>query len=41
VVPNLYAKLVFAWARADLQPAFDNPRVNDMYSLRLRLYMTF
>jgi hypothetical protein len=41
VVPNLTAKLVFAWARADLEPAFDNPRVNDMYSLRLRLHMTF
>jgi len=41
VIPNLTAKLVFAWARADLEPAFDNPRVNEMYSLRLRLHMTF
>ncbi|MBM4397398.1 MAG: carbohydrate porin [Deltaproteobacteria bacterium] len=41
VIPNLTAKLVFAWARADLEPAFDNPRVNDMYSVRLRLHMAF
>jgi len=37
----LTAKLVFAWAKADLTPAFDNPRANDMYSVRLRVYMTF
>lgn len=41
VVQWLTAKLVFAWAKADLQPAVDNHRINDMYSVRLRLYMTF
>jgi len=41
VFPWLTAKLVFAWARADLEPSFDNPRVNDMYSVRLRLFMLF
>jgi hypothetical protein len=39
--PWLTAKLVFAWARADIDPSFDNPRVNDMYSVRLRLFMLF
>jgi len=37
----LTGKLVFAWAKADLEPSFDNPRVNDMYSVRLRLFMQF
>jgi hypothetical protein len=37
----LTAKLVVAWARADLRPAFENSRVNDMISVRLRLAMTF
>jgi hypothetical protein len=37
----LTAKLVFAWARADLEPAFENQRVNEMYSVRLRLFMQF
>ena len=41
VFPWLTAKLVFAWAEAELEPAFDNPRANDMYSLRLRLFMEF
>ena len=41
VFPAMTAKLVFAWARADLEPSFDNPRINDMYSLRLRLFMQF
>lgn len=41
VIPALMAKLVFAWARADLEPSFDNPRVNEMYSIRLRLSMQF
>jgi len=41
VFPWLQAKLVGAWARADLAPAFDNPRVNDMWSVRLRLSMVF
>jgi hypothetical protein len=39
--PWLTAKLVVAWADADLEPGFDNPRVNDMYSVRLRLFMVF
>ncbi len=37
----LTGKLVFAWAKADLEPSFDNPRINDMYSVRLRLFMQF
>lgn len=37
----LTAKLVFAWARADLEPSFENQRMNEMYSLRLRLFMQF
>jgi len=37
----LTAKVVFAWAKADLQPAVDNHRENDMYSVRLRLNMVF
>lgn len=41
VFPWLTAKLVAAWSRADLQPAFDNPRENDMFSVRLRLFMQF
>jgi hypothetical protein len=41
VFPWLQAKLVFAWANADLEPSFDNPRVNDMFSVRLRLSMVF
>jgi hypothetical protein len=41
IFPWFSAKLVFAWARADLEPAFDNPRVNDMWSVRLRLFMQF
>ncbi len=41
VFPWLTAKLVVAWARADLRPAFENARVNDMMSVRLRLAMTF
>ena len=41
VFPWLTAKLVFAWAEADLEPAYDNARTNDMYSLRLRLFMEF
>jgi len=39
--PWLTAKLVVAWAEADLEPSFDNPRVNDMYSVRLRVLMVF
>ena len=41
VFPWLSAKLVVAWARADLEPAFDNARQNDMFSVRLRLFMQF
>jgi hypothetical protein len=41
VFPWLTAKLVAAWARADLEPAFDNARENDMFSVRLRLFMQF
>jgi len=37
----LWAKLVVAYARGDLRPAFENARVNDMISVRLRLSMTF
>jgi len=37
----LTAKLVFAWARADLEPSFENKRINEMYSVRLRLFMQF
>jgi hypothetical protein len=37
----LWAKLVVAYARADLRPSFENERVNDMISVRLRLSMTF
>ncbi len=41
VLDNLVAKVVFSYARADLRPAFENSRVNDMFSVRLRLYMVF
>jgi hypothetical protein len=41
VFSKLTAKLVFAFARADLQPAFDNARINDMYSVRLRMLYRF
>jgi hypothetical protein len=37
----LTGKVVFAWADADLEPSFDNARTNEMYSVRLRLYMQF
>jgi hypothetical protein len=40
-LPELMAKLVFSWAEADIRPAFDNGRVNEMYSVRLRLAMVF
>jgi hypothetical protein len=41
VLDNLLAKVVFSYARADLRPAFENARVNDMFSARLRLHMVF
>jgi hypothetical protein len=41
VIDNLMAKVVFSYARADLNPAYDNDRLNDMFSVRLRLHMVF
>ena len=41
IVPQATAKLVFAYARADIKPAFDNHRVNQMYSVRLRMLYSF
>ena len=41
VVDQATAKLVFAYAKADLQPSFENHRVNEMYSVRLRLLYSF
>lgn len=40
-VPAATLKLVLAWARADLRPSFDNARVNEMASARLRLMYVF
>jgi hypothetical protein len=40
-IDQLTAKLVLAYAKADLEPAFENPRVNEMYSARLRLLFVF
>lgn len=39
--PAATLKLVFALARADLEPSFENHRVNDMGSVRLRLLYAF
>ena len=40
-VPQATAKLVFAYARTNLKPAFDNHRINEMYSVRLRMLYQF
>jgi len=40
-VPQATAKLVVAYARANLRPSFDNARINEMYSARLRLMYRF
>ncbi len=40
-VRRLTAKLVFSWAEADLRPAVGNQRLNEMYSIRLRMAMVF
>jgi hypothetical protein len=41
IVDRATVKLVFAYARAELQPSYDNHRINDMYSVRLRLLYQF
>ena len=41
LVPEATVKLVLAYARADLRPAFDNARVNEMVSARVRLMVVF
>jgi hypothetical protein len=41
VVPQATAKVVFAYARTDLKPGFGNDRINEMYSVRLRLLYTY
>ena len=41
VVPEATAKVVFAYARATLDPAFDNRRENEMISVRLRVLYRF
>ena len=41
VLPQLMAKLVVAWARAEREPGVGDPHTNDMFSVRLRLYFTF
>jgi hypothetical protein len=40
-VPQATAKLVGAYARADINPAFENSRTNEMYSVRLRLLYSY
>ncbi len=37
VLDALTAKIVAAYAKADLEPSFDNPRENEMFSVRVRL----
>ncbi len=41
ITDDLTAKLVVAYAEADLRPAFDNWRVNTMQSIRLRVQYDF
>ena len=40
-VPQATAKLVGAYARAEITPAFENSRTNEMYSVRLRLLYSY
>lgn len=41
VVPEAIIKLVVAYAKAELDPSFDNSFVNKMYSIRLRFFYEF
>ena len=41
IVPEATAKLVMAYAKARLEPAYDNARDNEMYSLRVRVLYSF